>query len=159
MNRPLIMFVVALGMLAGCRSSKEAQDSAKETMSEVRMPEPLGPGVPPGQVRIVGTVVRVDSTFLGADGDPCAVAPCLATVKVEEILGMGSGFTGTIGKGSEISVRFQYTLGETSKVFPEMAPSLPGLRPGSRFKADLRSGAASMKETTPTFLVGRYEIP
>lgn len=158
MNRPLILLAVALGMLAGCRSSKDAQESAKETMNEVRPPDP-GPGVPPGQVRIVGTVVWVDSTLSGADGDPCAVAPCMATVKVEEVLGMGSGFTGTIGKGSEIKVRFQYTLGESSKVFPEMSPSLPGLSAGSRFKADLRSSGVSMKETTSAFLVGRYEIP
>lgn len=158
MNRPLILLAVALGILAGCRSSKDAQDSAKEIMNDVRPPDP-GPGVPPGQVRIVGTVVWVDSTLSGADGDPCAMAPCMATVKVEEILGMGSGFTGTIGAGSEIKVRFQYTLGESSKVLPDLSPSLPGLAPGSRFKADLRFGGAAMKETMAAFLVGRYEIP
>jgi hypothetical protein len=152
--RALVVLTAVLMLIVSCRSTKDTASEMKEEAKIERPPDP-GPGVPPGHCRIVGTIVSVDPVSSGDANDPCSKAPCSATVKVDEVIGYGSGFTASLGKGSEIKVYFQYTLNPSGESFPGMSPALPGLKQGSRFQADLRSGA-TMADTKQAYAVGQY---
>jgi len=158
MNRATLLLLALLATTVfACRSSEETNSEEKEEVTEMQRPPDPGPGIPPGHCRLVGTIIAVDS-LLSTDGnDPCSKAPCTATVKVEQIIGYGSGFTSTFGKGSEVRVRFQYTLGPSSEIFPLMSPGLPGLQKGSKFQADIRTGPALMG-AVQVFAAERYQV-
>ena len=138
-----LLLILALGgSLVGCRASKE---NTRETSSTVqRMPAQPGPGISPGHCRIVGTVTAIEQQKTGNPDDACSKAPCIASVRVEEVLGYGSGFTDILGTGKEIRVKFRYTLAPTSELFPQMAPPLPGLEVGAKFQTDLLTLGPSM---------------
>ena len=157
MNRATLLLLAVLAMtILACRSSEESTSDAKE-VSDLQKPPDPGPGVPPGHCRIVGSIVSVDSVLSTDGNDPCSKTPCTATVKVEEIVGYGSGFTAALGKGSEVRVRFQYTLSPSSEIFPGMSPGLPGLKNGSKFQADIKSGPSLTSGDVQVFSVGRYQ--
>ncbi|MBI2618867.1 MAG: hypothetical protein HYW57_02180 [Ignavibacteriales bacterium] len=146
-----IIAVLALS----CSAAKEGTDG-----KEAQMPKPAepGPGVPPNHCRIIGTIVSIDEMLAPDTDDPCSKAPCVATVRIDEVLGYGSGFIGMIGSGKEIKVRFQTTLAPTRDILPHLMPALPGLQSGSRFQADLRgSGPPMMEGQEDTYSVNHYE--
>lgn len=153
--RALVVLAAVSMCIVSCRSSKDTGGEAREETTVQRPTDP-GPGVPPGHCRIVGTIVAVDPVASGDTGDPCSRVPCTAVVKIDEIVGYGSGFTSTLGKGAEIRIRFQYTLSPSADMFPKMEPSLPGLKQGSRFQADVRSGP-ELKGSSQAFVVGLYQ--
>lgn len=156
-----IVLILAVGLMAaGCRSSKEntREDMKETTSTQMPMPAKPGPGIAPGHCRIVGTVTAIDPQRSERTDDPCSKAPCTATVKVNEVVGYGSGFSDVLGKGAQIKVRFRYTLAPTADLFPNMAPSLPGLAVGSVFQADLQKLAPSLAGTGESgYVVGQYE--
>ncbi len=156
MNRATLVLLAVVAMTVfSCRSS-EKTTSDKEVSDMQKPPDP-GPGIPPGHCRIVATVVAVDSVLSTDATDPCSETPCTATVKVEEIVGYGSGFTAALGKGSEVRVHFRYTLGPSSEVFPARSPGLPGLHKGSKFQADIKTGPSLMGGDVQVFSVGQYQ--
>ncbi len=158
MNRTLLVLLGTIALtIVACRSSDENASKEKE-MTEMQKPADPGPGVPPGHCRLVGTVLVVDPILTTDGNDPCSKVPCTATVKVEEIVGYGSGFTSVLGKGSEVKVRFQYTLAPSSEIFPEMSPGLPGLKNGSKFQADVKAGPTLMGGGPQVFSVERYQV-
>ncbi len=93
--------------------------------------------VAPGYCRIKGTIVKIDSTLENGNS-PCSKVPCTAVVRVDSILGYGAGF-GTINNGSKINMKFEFTLGPTTKeLFPNLTERLPGLNINSRFIANIK---------------------
>jgi len=89
---------------------------------------------------IKGTVVRIyserDTTDLSS---PCAKAPCKAEISIDEVLSRGSRFTGNIAAGNNVEMSFLYTLSATTKeLFPNLERRYPGLKTGSRFKANVQ---------------------
>jgi hypothetical protein len=140
----LLLLVLLAATLFACRSSEQSSSDAKQ-MSEVQNPPEPGPGVPPGQCRIVGTVVVVDPVLSGDTNDPCSKTPCKATVKVETVEGYGMGFEERIGN-REINVRFTGTLGE--------------MKVGSRFRATVTMGPAQINDTgkAPEFRIANFTI-
>lgn len=157
MNRltVILLFAVAATLMS-CRSSKE---NTRETADTVRsMPAQPGPGIPPSHCRITGTVLSIDQRRMGGADDPCSKAPCLATIKVDEILGYGSGFTEILGQGKEIKVRFRYTLAPSESLFPNMVPALPGLAVGGKFQTDLLMLGPSLAGSDESgFIVEQYQ--
>jgi hypothetical protein len=102
----------------------------------VQMPQPAH--IAPGHCRIVGTVIRIDTT-LSSTG-PCAKAPCRATVIVDSILGYGSAFGNPLAVGRHIYVRFELTTAPTtSDLFPNTCVRLPGVSVGTRIRTDLEA--------------------
>lgn len=69
--------------------------------------------------------------------EPCSTHPCLALVKILSLTGCGSSFTMPLKDGDTVSVRFAFTLDDTSPVFPLLKPVYPGLKPGDIFLARL----------------------
>lgn len=147
-------------LILGCRSSQE-QVKKEEASSQTQKPADVGPGVPPGHCRIVGTVISISNSLTAKAEDPCSKAPCTASIKVDEILGYGSAFTSPLSAGKEIQVRFTFTLAPSKEMYPQMAPPLPGLAVGSRFQADLSMGDMAIGDDaskTPPFSIGLYTI-
>jgi len=145
-------------LILSCRST---QDQVKKEEVQIQKPADVGPGVPPGHCRIVGTVISISNALSARAEDPCSKAPCMASIKVDEILGYGSAFTSPLSKGKEIQVRFAFTLAPSKEMYPQMSPSLPGLAVGSRFQADLSMGDMIMGDDaskTPPFSIGLYTI-
>ncbi|HLE31217.1 MAG TPA: hypothetical protein VJB38_01275 [Bacteroidota bacterium] len=152
MKRQLAVFplMILLTLLLSCSSTKEMDD-------QMEMPPPAGPGIAPGYCRIVATVMKIESDSTPMADDPCSKAPCLATVRVEEVLGMGSGFARTLPKGTEIQVRFSLTLGPTREILPQVTPPLPGLSVGMKFQADIAGGPA-FKADGPLYQAALYQV-
>ncbi len=142
----MILFV----LLLSCSSTKEMTDQKE-------MPAPTGPGIAPGHCRIVATVVKIENDPSANADDPCSKAPCLATVRVENVLGTGSGFARTLPKGSEIQVRFSLTLGPTKEMLPQVTPPLPGLSVGMKFQADI-AGGPGFKGDGPLYQTALYQV-
>ena len=145
-------------LILSCRSS---QDQVRKEEAQIQQPADVGPGVPPGHCRIVGTVISISNTLSAKAEDPCSKSPCMASVKVNEIIGYGSAFTSPLSMGKEIQVRFTFTLAPTKEMYPQMSPPLPGLAVGSRFQADLSIGDMAIGDDaskTPLFSIGLYTI-
>jgi len=90
-------------------------------------------GIPPDNCKMIGEVVKV-STERTSNG-VCAENPCVATIKVVEILGYGSGFSTPLNIGQEITINFAFTLSPTNNLFPELNEPLEGLEEGDKFEA------------------------
>lgn len=148
---PAIIVIAALAV--SCSASKKSGEGERGQMQKPAQPSP---GISPDHCRIVGTVVSIDEALSSASGDPCSKAPCLATVRIDEVLGYGSGFTSRLAKGNQFVMRFQYTLSPTTTLFPEMSPPMPGLTAGAQFQADVRQIAVMAGSSEPEYIVGQY---
>jgi hypothetical protein len=145
----LSLFVVS------CRSSLEDRREVAKSL-------PIPPaGLPPDVCRIIGTVVRVDSTLKSTSpDDPCSKVPCEAMVRVDSVLGYGSSFPIVLSTGTVIRTHFTFTLAPTEQVLPKVKPSYPGVAAGSWIRADLKSlpVLGSAQDNAKTFTVDWYEL-
>lgn len=130
-----------------CGSTKEAARLAK-----------LPPQIAPSHCRLVGTIVSINPTRSTNPQDPCAKAPCQATIKITKILGYGSGFTTPLTEGSEVEMTFTFTLAPTTNdLFPNLLARYPGLNTGDAFQADVQT-QVKMGEAKPSLIVMNYEV-
>lgn len=163
MNKIFLLLLILSSCLItfiSCRPSKSAED-ARTVAADSKKPSDPGPGLSPDHCRIIATVVSIENLLSGHPGDPCSKAACIAAIRVDEILGYGSGFNKPLSKESEIRVRFLYTLASTKELFPAMNPGLPGLKVGSSFEADLFAGEepiATEVDKGPILVVGLYKV-
>ncbi len=110
--------------------------SKKETSKN--KPSVVNQRIAPNTCRFIGTIVSIDPTLKSKNpADPCAKAPCLATVRIDSVLGYGSAFPTPLSKGKEIRVTFKFTTAPTKEILPNLTESYPGVREGSTFFADL----------------------
>jgi hypothetical protein len=151
-----------IAMFISCRSSHQAgvadgKNDSPPVKSAIQLP---GPSLPPSICRIVGTVVLIDSAFVSAGGnDLCSKAPCIASVRIDSVLGYGSAFPYPIAPGQTLRVGFTFTLAPTGQVLPSMTPGYAGLAVGSQFKADLESAPTpGSSSSEKRFVVGAYEV-
>jgi hypothetical protein len=144
-------------MFASCRSTREDRREESKPPA-LKIPQA---GLPPQVCRILGTLVRVDSTLKSQrPDDPCSKAPCEALVYVDSVLGYGSSFPAVLSPGATVRAHFTFTLGPTEQVLPSVKPPFPGLRPGSAFRADLKSTPTlgAVQDINQVFVVDWYEI-
>ncbi len=115
--------------LIGCTSSKQ---SVQETNYSIK-------NIPPGQCRIVASIVKIDSTLsTGNENDPCSKAPCTAWIRVKNIVGYGAG-SAALSPSDTLKAKFAFTLNPTTKkTFPTLKENFPGLEEGSSFLADIQ---------------------
>jgi hypothetical protein len=147
MKSQSMLLVMALSGLAVLSSCSSAKTERAHNAQPVERPEAVREPVPAGQCRLLATVLAVHAVqTAGADRDPCSLFPCTATVRIDSVLGYGSGFATVLGTGQVIDVRFAYTLAPSKQAYPDAAFSLPGLSVGERFQADF---AASEEMSVP----------
>ncbi len=114
--------------------------------------------IPPGHIRISGTVVQVMAPDTAQASGVCARYACRAQVRVDSVLGYGSGVTVTLSAGETVSVYFPFTLEPTRQVRPELQVDLPGLQLGDRFRADLAVQGPGPGGGEVTFVVYHYHV-
>lgn len=127
MVRTTIALFLAV-LIGACSGSKD----------EVTIPPELGT-INPNEIRLLATVVVVDTTRASRPTDPCFDVPCHATIRVDSVFGYGSGFPRPVTAGDELDVRFAFTLAPTDEVMPDLVESFPGLETGDAFWADVRA--------------------
>ena len=154
--RTLLVMAVAALTISSCSSSKS--NYTKNPNEEIARPEAIRDPVPAGHCRVVATIVNVHPPQQGGkEEDPCRRFPCSATVRVDSVLGYGSGFRSALGPGQVIEARFVYTLAPSREAHPGQAFSLPGLGEGDRFQADLSGGSEAMGQETESYGVALYK--
>lgn len=88
---------------------------------------------------IVGSIVAISPVINSSATGPCSKVPCVATVKVDSVLGYGSATTPLV-VGKNITLNFMFTLSPTTKeLFPNMDERLPGLEVGDSFTGSIQS--------------------
>ena len=145
-------------MLISCRSSKqEKQDGS----AQQPIPFVENKLIAPGHCRIVGTIVHIHSILVLTDKtSPCSKAPCLASVRVDSIIGYGSSFIEPLSAGDTVFIKFMFTLSPTTKeLFPDMTELYPGLSMGSQFVADVVSDVPGKlyQKRSDQFLIYGYK--
>ena len=134
---------------AGCVSSKNISSGKMEA----------GQNIPPGQCRVEAQVIRIDSTLSGVGSDPCSKAPCIAWIKIKNVIGYGAG-GGALNSGDTLKAKFAFTLAPTTKeTFPTLNENLPGLTKGSSFTADIQLLPSNplSKDKGKVFLIYGYK--
>ena len=97
---------------------------------------PLPNDVAPNSCRINGTVVNIEN--ITETSGPCALSPCVAKIKINNVIKTGSSFRTPLIKGDTIKIKFEFTLSETSKeLFPTLEKSYPGLQVRDKFIGDI----------------------
>lgn len=116
--------------------------------------------VDPGQVRVAGTVARIDTSranrTANRPADSCTEHACYATIRIDSVLGYGSGFPRPLSPGDTLRARFAFTLAPSDIARPDIVERLPGLEEGDAFRADLRVESAPGADEESTFVVYEY---
>jgi hypothetical protein len=160
MKQPTIkcVIVLALCLFSSCGTSKQENSHTEAIkVAKENMRNDAPPPLPPGNCKVIATVESIDKALKGTGAnDPCSKAPCSATVRIDSILGYGSAFPKPLVAGQIIQVTFANTLNPTKEMFPDIEPSLPGLRVKDTFAA-LISGSVAMASTEPSYAIYSYE--
>ncbi|MBI3006266.1 MAG: hypothetical protein HYY49_12750 [Ignavibacteriales bacterium] len=153
--------IVAVTLLVSC--SKQTETATKDT-EEAKSEKPrirlsMDGMISVGKCRLIGTVVSIDNQMMSPDTkSPCAQAPCRAIVRVDSILGYGSGFGAPLAVGQEMPMHFAFTLNSTKELFKDMAVQLPGLKVGSRFQADVGGTGSEERGSDARATVSIYKV-
>ncbi len=145
----LLLLLISFLSITGCISSRNASAGKSGTAQNI----------PPGQCRVEAEVIKIDSTLSGISSDPCSKAPCIAWIKIKNVIGYGSG-SGTLNNGDTLKVKFAFTLAATDKEnFPGLKENFPGLTEGSSFIADIQLLPSNpfSKEKEKVYLVYGYK--
>jgi hypothetical protein len=89
----------------------------------------------PMSCRIEGKIVRTINPDKASAG-PCAHYCCAALVKVMSVNNCGQSVTSPLSEGDTVTMRFEYTLHGTARLFPKMKAQYPGLKKGQTFTAN-----------------------
>ena len=132
-NKLMITGLVSLCFILGCSSEKNITIK-KNNNGDAQTTSAQSNKIPPGQCRIVGTIISIDSTLdKYSSKDPCSIHPCNAVVRVDSIIGYGNSFP-PLRQRSSINLNFIFTLGPTTKdLFPNLNEFYPGLSTGDSF--------------------------
>ncbi len=104
--------------------------------STPKMESTLPDKISPNSCRVNGTIISIDETK--SSSGPCSMHPCVAMVKINNVIGTGFGFKTPLIKNDTIKIKFEFTLSETSKeLFPTLNYVLPGLEVSNDFVADV----------------------
>ncbi|MFC1493472.1 hypothetical protein ACFL6O_05875 [candidate division KSB1 bacterium] len=93
--------------------------------------------ISPNHARIVGKIIRIHPELSEREDHPSSLVPYMADVRIEELMGTGMAFPGSISEGKTITVKFTFTLSPTKDLFPELKDHLPGLKVNDSFQADM----------------------
>lgn len=111
-----------------------------------------------GSTRIIGRVVSIDKEKRSTDANSlCSKYPCWAEVAVDSVLSIGQGGP-LLGSNDTLSVRFSFTLGETTKeLFPTLKVRMAGLEINSRFVANVVMLSGKTDSSRAKYLVATYK--
>ena len=133
------LFLVFFGLTAiGCHKLEQGKTLEREKVSVRTGMIQNDVRIPPGICRFIGSIEKIhDKQLSDNKDDPCSKVPCLATVRIDSVLGYGQGVVHPLAKGERIQVQFMFTLQPSATYFPRLKTVLPGLHLHSTFLADL----------------------
>ncbi len=149
--KAILLFIITIQFagLLGCASTKKITNANLISNQKIA----------PGECRVNAEIVKIDSALIGNPGnDPCSKAPCIAWIKINNIIGYGAG-SAELKRGDTLKTKFSFTLSPTSKeTFPTLNEQLPGLKEGSSFIADIQPIPTGFSDKTKErlFLVNTY---
>jgi hypothetical protein len=156
LNPPVAFLLCCL--LIGCgTSNKESQhsDQIREAKERIAMDTP--PPLAPNHCKVIATIESIDKVTSNADEkDPCSKAPCMATMRIDSILGYGAAFPGVFSRGQKVAVKFAFTLSNTKEILPDVRPPLPGLNAGSIIEAVV-NGVSVMGKSEASYTIYKYQ--
>lgn len=107
----------------------------------------------PMSCKVEGKILRTIGADKSATG-PRARYSCAALVKVLSVQDCGQSVSAPLSEGDTVTMRFEYTLHATAKLYPKMKAQYPGLKKGQTFTANaeqrLRMGSS------PDYIVYGY---
>jgi len=133
------LFLVFLGLtVISCHKLEQGKTLEREKMNVRTGMIQNDVRIPPGKCRFIGTIEEIhDNQLSDNKDDPCSKVPCLATVRIDSVLGYGQGVLRPLAKGERIQVQFKFTLQPSATYFPRLKTVLPGLHLHNTFLADL----------------------
>ncbi|MEO1053862.1 MAG: hypothetical protein AAFX87_24710 [Bacteroidota bacterium] len=144
-----LFFIVVL-IVFSCSSTKSSNQSGETNgkakvadqttiQEEKNLKTEQAKPIPPEFCRLTAQVISIHPVKSNLpDRDPCSKLPCGATIKIKEVIGYGSSFSGTLSPEQEIKVNFAFTLSNSKEAFPNKSVvELPGLGIGDSFMADV----------------------
>ncbi len=133
------LFLVFFGLtVIGCHKLDQGKTSEREKVTVLGRKIQNDVRIPPGKCRFIGTIEKIhDKQLSDNKDDPCSKVPCLATVRIDSVLGYGQSVVRPLAKGERIQVQFMFTLQPSATYFPRLKTVLPGLQVHSTFQADL----------------------
>jgi len=160
----IVLICAVISIVLSCRAARNERNVEELSGAQQKPATPFAipSNIAPNHCRILATVIAIDSTLDSANpDDPCAKAPCNATVRIDSLLGYGPAFPAAFSKGQQISVRFGFTTAPTAGLFPEMSQNFPGVGAGTKILADVEgTEAPAIGESTggAAFTIYGYEV-
>ncbi len=153
----LLMLILTMPMLVACKSHDAAESRTSDSDSFDARPA-AGVALDPGTCKVAAQVLAIDSSrHSRRSDDPCAKAPCRATLKIGETLGFGMAFPAVLGAGDEIEVTFAFTTAPTEQLFPRLNRHYPGIQPGDRLVAILHASPQA-HSNEPAYTIYEYQL-
>ncbi len=122
----------------GCASQKNGSRSEQQNKKkQMKIASNPGEPVPPNNCRVIATVLAINTQNLESGTGPCSQVPCFATVRIDSIIGYGSAFQHPLSPDGKYVVKFNFTTRPSRKLFPNLEKSLPEVKVGMKFQADL----------------------
>jgi len=124
-------------------------------------PQLFGETVPPNHCRVTATVLSIDPNVQSSKADdPCAKAPCGASLRIDEVIGYGSAFSSPLAAGDVVEVHFAFSTGPTKTILPELSRPFPGVEKGTRLTADLQGEITrrGSEEEKKKFTIFGYQV-
>jgi len=153
-----LFFLVWSGCASQKNGSRSDQQNKKEQMKIASNP---GEPVPPDNCRVIATVLEIDTQNLENGSGPCSRVPCLATVRIDSIIGYGSAFQHPLSPEGKYTVKFNFTTRPSRELFPNLEKSLPEVNVGMKFQADLSAMESLQMGTENTgsrYIIYTYKV-
>ncbi len=142
-----LLFFSFLQIFFGCSQTPLYESSLSESIS-------------PSTCRIIGTIETIED--IKDTSGPCSTNQCVATVKINNVITRGMGFTDVLSADDIIRLKFAFTLSPTSEeMFPKLNYQFPGLKVGDKFQGDIEKVLSinlQGTETPEVYQIFNYDV-
>ncbi|HIN40569.1 MAG TPA: hypothetical protein EYM84_09885 [Flavobacteriales bacterium] len=139
MNTTQLFILIWFLIIIGCNLNKDTILSNKAKRLNVTDAQ-----ISPSEVsgcKVKAKIISIDTLKSRNNPDsPCSKNPCIANIKIEEIIKMGALCGPMLYQGAELKVYFAFTLSETTKeLFPDLIAHYPGLKKNDTFVTSIET--------------------
>lgn len=144
----LLSFILILGCTGGKKSTQVLNATTKELMSDTTLMGEEKEAKNNSKAHLASDNFEVNGCHVKATiisiipqpnetniGGPCAENPCIALIRIDKVIKMGSQCGPFVVPGAELKAFFKFTLSKTDNLFPDMKQHFPGLEINDKFAA------------------------
>jgi hypothetical protein len=134
----LLLILPAFAFSQSTTKTKAKTNSIDSTTIPLEKPD--GMPLAMNQCHVKAVVKKILPAGIdGVMGTACDTVPCVAEVEIKEVNGVGMAFRVNLNPGNVLAANFAFTLINTAKILPTLHPTLPGLKVGDVFIANLEA--------------------